>query len=398
MPGRAMRPSSNHHRLNADGPVVAASVAPMRFDWYQVCVGLVLVMAACAAPPALESPHEFAVAVPTFGTGFYEREFVAEVQSAQRAELRARIKGLIEQVAVDEGQSVKSGQLLFSISARELHQELRRARAEVASAAAHLKAAELEQANLQALFEKNVVSPAEMAQLAAKTTSLAAQLEVAQAIEGQASVNLTYAEVRAPFSGVVNRIPMKVGNVATEGDLLTTLTNTNEVFVYFRVSETDYLEYLAKSAGQSREVSFRIANGELHTKTGMTDAVEAEFDRSTGTIAIRARFPNDNHILKHGSTGKVIVKSELKDSLLIPQKSTFEIQEQVYVYIVDEESKARARRIVPKLRLRESFVVESGIEAGERFIFEGVQKVKEGEKIIARLESPTTGTTALEPR
>jgi len=346
-----------------------------------------LVLAACSSTPALEPLEVFPVATPKRGTGTFEREYVGEVHALQRAELRARTRGVIESVGIDEGQEVKAGQLLFTVSAKELQHELRRARAAIASATAELKATQLEHANLKMLFDQKVVSPAELARVEAKVAALAAKEEEAKAAEGQAAVSLQYAEVRAPFDGVVNRIPRKAGSLVAEGDLLTTLTNTREVYVYFRISEPEYLEHKTKGAVLGREVGFRLADGTLHAQAGVTDAVETEFDRNTGTLAVRARFPNDGGVLNHGSTGKVVLRSDLTDALMVPQKSTFEVQEHVYVYTVDAEGRARARRIVPKLRLKDSFVVESGLKPGDRFIVEGVQRVKEGLKIAAKASS-----------
>lgn len=352
--------------------------------------GLVLALLSCAQQHRAEEPAVFPIASPVRSAASFEREYVGEVQAIQRAELRSRIKGRIEAVLVDEGQTVEAGQRLFSIGAKGLQQELRRARAATASAAAELKAAQLERANTKMLFEKSVVSAAEMALLESKVQSLAAKLEEARADEGQAAINLTYAEVRAPFAGVVNRFPRKVGSLVDEGELLTTLTNTSEVFVYFRVSEREYLEYTsAKSGGNGKEVSFKLANGDTLPARGVMDAVESEFDRNTGTIAFRARFPNEGQLLKHGSSGKVVVRTEVEDAVTIPQKSTFEVQDHVYVYVVDPDGKARARRITPRLRLKDSFVVESGITPAERFIAEGIQKVKDGDAVAVRPASPS---------
>jgi len=334
------------------------------------------------------------VAAPAKAPATYEREYVGEVQALQRAELRARIKGRIEAVGMDEGQAVKAGQLLFSISAKELQQDLRRTRAAAASARAELKAAQLERTNTKMLLEKAVVSAAEMALIDSKIESDAAEVDEAMAHEGLAAVTLSYAEVRAPFAGIVSRIPKKVGSMVSDGDLLTTLTNTSEVFVYFRVSEQEYLEYAAvREQGRTKEVSFKLANGQLLSGSGVMDAVDSEIDRNTGTIAFRARFPNEGQLLRHGSSGKVVVKAQLQNAVVVPQKSTFEIQDHVYVYVVDQEGRAHARRIYPKLRLKDAFVVESGLTASDRFVTDGIQRVKDGARIAIRSEPVVSGST-----
>lgn len=348
-----------------------------------------LLFVSCSTQPPAETAQTFPVAEPGLSTASYEREYVGEVQAIRRADVRARVGGRIRVVAVDEGQAVAEGQVLFSISDEELQQELRRARAAVSSATADLKAAETERASAGMLLEKRIVAEAEVALLDAKIQALAAKLDEARASEGQAAINLEYAQVRAPFAGVVNRLPTKVGSLVEDGELLTTITDASEVFVYFRVPESEYLQYATSSVeGRPKDVSLVLANGLRLPATGVMDAVETEIDRSTGTIAFRARFPNDGHLLKHGSSGKVLVRSIVNDAITIPQKSTFEVQDHLYVYVVEADGTARARKIVPKLRIDESFVVESGITPGERYVVEGIQMLKDGEKVEVRLDSP----------
>jgi RND family efflux transporter MFP subunit len=346
-----------------------------------LCSGLLAGCAEAASEPA-ESRQVFAVASPTPSDAAYDREYVGEVRAVRYAEVRSRLKGFIEAVAVDEGQSVKAEQLLFSIGASELQQEVLKARAATRRAQAELQLAGLERDNTQMLFDKKVVSNAEMALADSKIESLKAQLEESKASESQAGINLTYAKVRAPFDGVVNRVPHKAGSVVGEEDLLTTLTDTSSVYVYFRVSEREYLEYTSvPPAERPKQVSLKLADGSVYPTPGTIDAVESEFSKETGNLAFRARFANPDSTLKHGSSGKVVITTKVRSALLVPQKSTFEVQGHLYVYALDTENKARAREIVSKQRLKDSFIVASGLEPQDRFVVEGVQKVKEGERI-----------------
>jgi membrane fusion protein, multidrug efflux system len=334
-----------------------------------------------AASTALARPS-FAVATPKLADTSFEREYVGEVQAVRYAEIRSRLKGLIESVSVDEGQSVKTGQQLFSIAASELQQELLKARAATKSAEAELKSMRLEQENTRMLFEKKVVSNAEMALADSKVEALQARVEESKANANQMAISLTYAKVRAPFDGVVNRIPHKVGSVVSEDDLLTTLADTSEVFVYFRVSEREYLEYASRLPdNRAKDVTLKLADGTAHPGAGVIDAVENEVSRDTGNLAFRARFPNPAGLLKHGSSGKVVIRTNVPGALLVPQKSTFEVQGRLFVYSVDANNTTRAREIVPKHRVGDSFVVASGLTSQDRFILEGVQKVKEGMRV-----------------
>jgi RND family efflux transporter MFP subunit len=347
--------------------------------------GLALVFAACSAQAPPDAPQTFPVAAPGRATATYQRQYVAEVRAIQRADVVARVKGRIRSVAVDEGQRVEAGQLLFAIDDAELRQELRRTRAAVTSAAAELKAAETERDGARMLLAKRIVSPTEVALLDAKIQALAAKLEEARASEDQAAIDLSYAEVRAPFAGFVNRLPKKAGSLVADGDLLTTITDASEVFAYFRVPEREYLRYVATDDdGRSKDVAFLLADGTRLAGAGVIDALETEVDPATGTIAFRARFPNPDNVLKHGSTGKVVVTTVVNDAITVPQKSTFEVQDHLYVYVVDADGTARARKIVPKLRLDGAFVIDSGLDPHERFVVEGVQKLKDGTRVAVR--------------
>lgn len=291
---------------------------------------------------------------------------------------------------VDEGQPVKANAPLFALNARELQQQVRKARAETKAAEAEFEVALVKQKNLQLLFDKQIISDAEMALLRSKVESLRAHIEESKVTEEQASAGLAFATLRAPFDGMVNRVRYRIGNLVSEDDLLTTLTDTREVLVYFRLSERDYLEYRANASepqGQpannlgnlaTQKVSLKLADGSPYPESGVIDAVESEFDRATGNLAVRARFVNAGQILKHGASGKIVLGNRLDNVLVIPQKSTFEIQGNLYVYALDENNVPRAQRIVTRARVNESFVVESGLKTADRFVVEGIQRIKEG--------------------
>lgn len=341
------------------------------------------VLAGCDARTVTAAVDEFPVGTPMISSTWVDREYVGKAEAVRYVELRSRLRGFIEQVGVDEGQSVKAGQLLFSISARELAQEVKKARAAIDVAAAELEAAEVEQRNSKLLLEKSIASQTEYDLASAKVAALTAKLEEARAHEGQAQIDLSYGQLRAPFDGVVNRIPRKVGAVVGEDELLTTITDTQEVFVYFRLSEQEFLD-TAASGGPPKTVSLKLANGATYPEEGTVDAVETEFDEDTGNLALRARFTNREGLLKHGSTGKVVVRTELGRTLVVPQAATFEIQELLYVYTLDADDRARATRIVPRARLDEAFVVESGVTEKNRIVLEGVHKVREGQLVTIR--------------
>jgi membrane fusion protein (multidrug efflux system) len=312
----------------------------------------------------------------------FSKEYVAEIQSVQNVELRARVKGFIEKIHVDEGQSVQAGQLLFTVSSQEFREELLKANAMFKSAVAESKVAEVELKTTKTLVEKNIVSATELEMAEAKSEAIQAKIDEAKSAISSAQLNLSFATIKAPFSGTINRIPNKAGSLIEEGTLLTAISNNKEVFAYFYVSEKEYLEFIKQNdLRRNKNVSLIMADNQMHKFKGTVETTESEVDKNTGTIGFRARFPNPEQFLKHGSTGKVILSSELKDAMIIPQKSTFEIQENTYVYVVDKDNVVHMRSIVPKIRMSNLYVLESGLSVDDKIIYEGIQRVKEGDKV-----------------
>ena len=357
----------------------------MRKNALILSIAAMIFLAACSTDIKKEPQENFMVMSPLVTDTSYQNEYVAEINALQNVELRTRIRGFIESIHVDEGQTVHKGQLLFTISSKLYQQGLQKAKAALKNAMAELKSAEIELANSQKLLDKNIVAKTELELMQSKVEAMNAKVAEAQSDEAQAELNLSFAEIKAPFDGIINRIPNKTGSLVDEGTLLTTISNNKEVFAYFNVSEKDYLDYaISKQEGKSKEVTLILANGTLYNQKGFIETTESEFDKSTGNIAFRAKFPNHEHLLKHGSSGKVLVKTELKKAMLIPQKSTFEVQENIYVFMVDNENTVRMQKIVPTVRLPHYYVIISGLSPHDKFVYEGIQRVKEGDKITSQ--------------
>jgi membrane fusion protein (multidrug efflux system) len=343
---------------------------------------LLLFFFSCSTKQEDTSAKEsFPVAHPVVMDTVFTKEYVAEIQSIQNVELRARVKGFIETIHADEGKSVQAGQVLFTISSQEFKEELLKANALFKSAVAEAKVAEVELKNTKRLVEKNIVSSSEVEISQAKLEAILAKIDEAKSGVSSAQLNLSFAQVKAPFSGVINRIPNKAGSLIEEGTLLTTLSNNKEVYAYFNLSEKEYLEFTQGNNSDNKEVTLIMADSKVYPQKGVIETVESEIDKNTGTLAFRARFPNPAQLLKHGSSGKVLVNTLLKNALLIPQKSTFEIQENLYVYVVNKDNVVEMRSVVPMFRLPHLYVIQSGLNPDENIIYEGIQRVKEGDTI-----------------
>lgn len=346
-----------------------------------LCIAVCLLTVSCTYKKEAESVDTHKVIYPILEDVTYSNKYVAQIQSVNYVEIRSKIRGYIGKIYVDEGQPVKKGQLLFALTHNVFEKELQKANAAFRSAVADLKVAEVELANVRVLVEKTIVSKSELYVIQAKVDALKADVEEALANKEQQALNLSFSRIRAPFDGFINRIPNKVGSLIAEGDILTSLSDNHEVFAYFNLSEVDYLNYIAAGERGAKVVSFELANQVLYEYEGIIEMIESEFDSSTGNIALRARFPNPDGLLKQGANGKVIVYETLKDALVIPQKSTFEIQDKLYVYVVNKDNVLEQRNIVSKMRLPKIYVVESGLSEDEQILFEGVENVMNGDQV-----------------
>lgn len=303
------------------------------------------------------------------------KEYVAQIKSVKNIEVRAQEKGFLEKIFVDEGQYVQAGQTLFRIMPKLYQAELLKAKAEVEQASIELK-------NATTLAGNNIVSKNEKAMAKAKLDAANAEMKLAQ-------IHLSFTDIKAPFSGIINRIPLKLGSLVDEGDLLTSLSDNTSIYTYFNVSEPEYLSYQTHAADRgSNQVSLITANGETYSQKGEIQTIEGEFDNETGNIAFRAKFPNPDKLLRNGETGKVQMTMPVHNALIIPQKATYEIQDQKYVFVIDKNGTAKSRNIKIAYELPDLYVVSSGISKGDQILLEGVQKVKDDQKVKTKFQDP----------
>ncbi|MDY3536952.1 efflux RND transporter periplasmic adaptor subunit [Riemerella anatipestifer] len=303
------------------------------------------------------------------------KDFVAQIQSQKNIEIRAQGKGFLDKIYVDEGQYVKAGQVLFRIMPQVYEAELMKTRAEV-------EQARIEYQNASILAGNNIVSKNEKALAKAKLDAASAEMRMAQ-------LHLSFTTIRAPFSGIINRIPLKLGSLIEEGDLLTSLSDNTNVYAYFNVSEPEYLSYQTDADERSKQqVTLVMANGQEHPEKGFIQNIEGEFNNETGNIAFRAKFPNSDLLLRNGQTGKVRMEIPVKNALIIPQKATYEIQDQKYVFVVDKNGKVESRNIKVTYSLPDIYVVSSGLSAGDKILLEGVQKVRDNDVVKTQFQNP----------
>ena len=198
----------------------------------------------------------------------------------------------------------------------------------------------------------------------------------------KAKLDADFANVKAPFDGIVGRLHEQQGSLIKEGDILTTLSDNSVMWVYFNVPEKQYLEYMAnRKQHEEDKIELVLANQTKFPQPGKIGAIEGQFNNENGNIAFRADFPNPDGLLRHGQTGTILIHRKLHDAIVIPQRATFEILDKRYVYVVDKDDVVHRREIVIQHEVDDIFVIKKGVGVGDRIVLEGIRQVRDGEKV-----------------
>lgn len=397
---------------------------------YLVILTLLCPMLGCEKPTehAHHEHHTILVTNPIVKDVVTTQQYVCQIHSYRHIEVRALESGYLEAIQVKEGQMVKQGESLFKVITT-----LYEARLDAEIAEAQL--AEIELANTQRLFQKNVVAQPEVALAQAKLAKAQAKVKLSQA-------ELSFANIKAPFDGIIDNQRHQQGSLIAEGDILTTLSDNSVMWVYFNVPEARYLEYQARTDKDNIKVELILANGEKFSQLGKIAAIEADFNNETGNIAFRADFPNPDRLLRHGQTGTILLSRVTQNAVVIPQRATFEILAKKYAFVIegngsndddsgddrddkaedtdddDDHSKpnklanehdhgnghahdggeqahshgmkgiARQREIVILNEMDDIFLIKNGLSANERIVLEGIRQVKDGDEVEYEYRSP----------
>ena len=329
----------------------------------------ILLFTSCAEHEAeKEKETTFTVTSPIqIDTTIY-KEYVAQIHSAKHIELRSQEKGYLQKIFVDEGQMVKKGQIMFKLMPAIYE-------AEVGKAKAELNFTEIEYKNTKKLADDNIVSANELAMAKAKLDKAKAELQLAE-------THLGFTEIRAPFDGIMDKFHTLLGSLVDEGDQLTSLSDNSKMWVYFNVAESEYLDYIQKVHSKNKQkVLLQMANKEIFRTVGYVETIEADFNNETGNIAFRATFQNPKGILRHGETGNIMMPIKLKNAILIPQKSTFDVLDKKYVYLVDAKGLITSNEITIAQEIPHFYILASGLKPTDKILLEGLGKVKNNEKI-----------------
>lgn len=339
-----------------------------RILMYMSACALLYCTACSSKKEEAEAETKFLLTSPLRKDTTVTRVYVCQIHAIQHIELRSREKGYLQKIFVDEGQFIREGQMMFQIMPLLYTAELQKAEAEA-------KFAEIEYRNTKQLADSNVVSVNELALAQAKFDKAKAEVALAQA-------HLSFTEIRAPFSGIMDRFHVRQGSLVNEEDLLTMMSDNSQMWVYFNVPEAEYLNYKVNARKDSvMRVQLQMANNQLFDHPGIVKAIEADFNNETGNIAFRATFPNPEGLLRHGETGNILATSLLKNALIIPQKATFEILEKKYVFTVDKDNVIHQREITIAEEMPDLYLVKEGITENDRIVLEGIRKIRDNDKI-----------------
>ncbi|MFC5978602.1 efflux RND transporter periplasmic adaptor subunit [Flavobacterium salmonis] len=355
---------------------------------------LALVLSSCADKsqvPAPPPPPVLPVAAITSENTTTDNEYPASIQGTVDVEIRPQVSGNLDRVLVDEGAYVSKGQTLFKINERPFREQLNNALASLHAAEAALINAQLEVDKLTPLVQNKVVSDYQLKTAKASQKIAAANIEQAKAMVASAKINLGYTNVTAPVSGYIGRLPKKQGSLVSAIDVepLTTLSDVHEVFAYFSLGETDFINFKSQYSGNSigdkikklPPVSLILADNNAYPQTGKIDMVDGQFDKTTGAITLRATFPNANGTLRSGNTGRIRLGLQHDDAILVPQSATIEMQDKVFVFTVDKNNKVTKMPITVVGKSGTNYLIKDGVKSGDQIVLSGIDKLQEGQVI-----------------
>ncbi len=364
---------------------------------YTLCVAIALFIAGCTShgPQKTEEILQLPVLTLSEKDTVLQTSYVADIQALKNVEIRARLKGFIEKIYVDEGMPVKKGQLLFKVNDEEYQVALSRAKAELSNARADAIATRVEVGRVRMLVDKNVISASELEVAKSKLSADQATIDEASANVQNARNRIGYTSIKAPFDGIIDRIPLKAGSLVDEGSLLTSISDINSVYAYFSFPENEYLKYQRTKNSLQQEgnnvVKLVLSDGSHYAYSGNIETIEGEIEQTTGSIDLRAKFPNPHKLLRHGASGKVYIPTKIDHAVMVPQKSVFEIQDKSYVYLVDGQNTLHMKSFTPLTRFSDYYIVKSGLKTGDKILFEGAQNARDG--MVIKPETVTQAQT-----
>ncbi|WP_240339410.1 efflux RND transporter periplasmic adaptor subunit [Marinobacter sp. BW6] len=357
----------------------------------------------CSEPQEIKQTNPVAVSVVVLDATEIRpsREFVARTAASAKADITPRIEAEIREILFTEGARVSQGELLIRLEDTRASADLQQADAELAAARAELDSATRNLKRGEEVSGKGFLSAADLDKLKDRFSAAESRLQAAQATVQKADTNLEYAEIRAPFDGWIGRLNYDVGAVVSPATgPITSVLVTDPVYVEFQVNEADFVSFRrrgtesAEAFSKSLGLYLTLPDGERYEQAGVLDFADVQTDASTGTVAMRAVFPNPDAVLVPGLYVTLRVEGQSGEArVLVPQVAVQETIEGKFVLAVDDQNQVAQRFIQTGAREGALLVVNSGLETGDRVIVEGLQKVRPGVTVSAvqKQIDPQTG-------
>jgi membrane fusion protein (multidrug efflux system) len=323
--------------------------------------------------------------------------YSATVEGKTNVDIRPQVSGYLDKIYVEEGAYVSAGEPLFKINDRPYDAQVHNSQANVEVAKANLEKTAIEVRRLQPLVENKVIADVQLKAAQAAYDAAKAQVAQAEAEGNNAGINLGYTLIKAPVNGYIGSIPFKIGALVGKGEAqpLTIVSEVKEVYAYFGMSENDFLKFNNEFPGKTIDekikgmppVELQLADMSIYPHKGRIELMEGQFDRSIGAITFRATFPNAERLLRSGITGKVRIPQANTGLLPVPQTSTYEIQDRIFVFTVGDSNKVVGKQIHIVSKTTDYYLVDKGVQAGDKIVFAGMDRLVDGAVISPQLLS-----------
>ena len=323
-------------------------------------------------------------------------ERVGQIYGAEDIEIRARVPGFLQGIHFKEGGRVRKGDLLYTIDPSEQREAVARAEGDLASARTRLVKAETDVSRYRPLAEMKAVAQADLDAAVAEEGAARGQVDAAEASLRFSKITLGYTRITSPIDGIIGMTQAKVGDYVGQYPnpiVLNTVSNVNAVQVRFAITERDYLELMRKfgEPGRNEErlkhdnIELLLADGSVFSEKGTLDFADRQIDSSTGTLRLQATFPNPNGLLRPGQYGRIRAIIDVRQgALLVPQRAVQELQGQQMVAVVGADGTVQSRTLQMGPRIGSLWLVEKGLQPGEKIVLAGAQKVRPGAKVIPK--------------
>ena len=355
----------------------------------------------CGQAPTEQGPAQYGVTTIATTDREIQSNYSATIRGRQDIDIYPQVSGTISELRVTEGQSVSKGQTLFIIDQVPYKAALQTAEANVAAAKASVATAQLTYDSKKELFAKSVVSQYDLSTAENTLLTAKAQLAQAEAQRVNAANNLSYTVVKAPANGMVGTLPYRVGALVSASipQPLTTVSDNSEMYVYFSMTENQLLNLtrkygsIANTLKNMPDIQLQLNAGSIYDQTGRIESISGIIATSTGSVQLRAAFPNKGGLLHSGGAGSIILPVNYTDCIVVPQVATFELQDKVYVYKVVDGKATSSMIDVEKINNGREYIVKSGLVPGDVIVAEGVGLLREGTPIVAKTQGAAAQAT-----